>query len=297
MIDKPTIVIASLGRTGTKFFCALFKEIVPDCTSLHEPDSFHIGKGNGIRRVLDQTREAGVYNMFVRKALGQWGLANVSHARVRGELSYAGAVRQVLSQRAKFVHNRKGSLYVESSLAYYGLLDVLRDVYERHRAVYIIRNGRDWVRSKMNRGQMYNRGRIVGVFAHRWPEAAEFESDPYRLEWGTMPRFDRLCWAWVKLNEYALATTRENPNAKVFRFERIFESEDRYQYLADLVEFVTTIPNAEAITTGSLDGRLDKRINVGVGLFPSWEEWPPEYKQRFETICGPLMEKMGYELG
>jgi hypothetical protein len=295
MIEKPTIIIASLGRTGTKFFYALFKDVIPGSTSLHEPDGFHIGRGNGVRRIIEQTREAGAYNMFIRKALGQWSLASLSHARVRGELGYAEAVRQVLSQRGQFVRSRSGSVYVESSLGCYGLIDVFKDVFARHRVAYIVRDGRDWVRSKMNRAQMYNRGRIRDLFAHRWPVASDFEDDCCRSEWATMSRFARLCWAWAKLNGYVLETIQKNPDARLFRFEDIFASEERYQRLADLVQFATAFPDVGRVATGSPEGWLDRRLNVSVGPFPSWEGWSPEQKEWFEVVCGPLMSRLGYE--
>jgi hypothetical protein len=78
LITKPTIIITSLGRTGTKFFQLLFEEIVPDSTSLHEPDYLNFGQyrgwGERIRQVVRQLRESGVSNLVVRKSLGKWSL-------------------------------------------------------------------------------------------------------------------------------------------------------------------------------------------------------------------------------
>jgi hypothetical protein len=299
MIKKPTIIITTLGRTGTKFFHELFEEIIPDTTSLHEPDYLNFGQYRGarkrIRQAIRQIQESGASNLIIRKSLGKWSLIELSDARVRRELGYAEAVQQVLNQRREFIQSQSGSVYVESSSAYYGLIDVLKDVYEQHRIVYIIRDGRDWVRSKMNWGKMYDKGRIRSIFSHTWPTALEIESDSYRAKWGTMSIFEKRCWAWVRLNEYALGTIQENPSARVFRFEDVFQSEDRYQHLEDLVQFVTTFPHAEPIATGSLEGWLDRQIHQSVARFPPWEEWSTEHKQQFRTICGPLMRKLDYE--
>jgi len=299
MIKKPSIIITSLGRTGTKFFYTLFREIIPDGTSLHEPDVFNIVQyretGERIRQILKQIREAGVYNMIIRKALGKWSLIKLSDARVRGELGYTEAVQQVLSQREKFVHSRSGHVYIESSAAYYGLIDVLKDVYEHHRVAYIIRDGRDWVQSWMNWGEMYSKGKIRSLVAHTWPTASEIEGDPYGAKWKAMSRFEKVCWAWARLNEYALRTIQENPNARIFRFEDIFKSENRYQHLEELVQFVTAFPDAGQIVTAPLDGWLDRQIHKSSPRFPSWEKWSAEQKQQFRAICGPLMEKLGYE--
>ena len=58
MIEKPTIIITSIGRTGTKFFGDLFREIIPDSTSLHEPDFLKVIRYRGaferIRQIIKQ---------------------------------------------------------------------------------------------------------------------------------------------------------------------------------------------------------------------------------------------------
>jgi hypothetical protein len=297
-ISKPTVIITSLGRTGTKFFQLLFEEVVPDSTSLHEPDYLNFGQyrgwGERIGQVVRQLRESGVYNLAVRKSLGKWSLIELSHARVRGELDYAEAVQQVLSQRRRFVRSQRGSVYIESSSAYYGLIDVLEGAYARHRAVYIIRDGRDWVQSKMNWGTMYVKGGVRRLVSSTWPSAMEFADDPHRAKWEKMSRFERLCWAWVKLNEYALATIHENPNARVFRFDHLFESEDRYHHLRELIDFATALPHTELTSTGSWEGWLEKPVHQSAPRFPSWGEWSEECKQQFRAICGRLMERLGY---
>jgi hypothetical protein len=298
MIEKPAIIVTSLGRTGTKFFHTLFQEAVSDGTSLHEPDVLNVvqyeGTGERVRQFLKQVREAGAYNLIVRKALGRWSLVELSDARVRGTLSYAEAVRRVLSQRGEFVRSRPGAVYVEASIGYYGLIDVLRDVYRHCRVVYVIRDGRDWVRSHMNWGQMYGKGKIRSLIAHTWPAACEIPDDPYRARWQSLSRFERICWAWVRLNGYALGTVEESPYASVFRFEDVFHSEDRYRHLADLVRFATALPYVAQFATSSLEGWLDRQIHTSSPQFPSWEGWSMEQRQQFETICGPLMRELNY---
>lgn len=300
MINKPTIILTSLGRTGTKFFAALFSDIIPYSTSLHEPDVFNFFQYEGtkerIRQTIKQIQEVSFYTLFVRKALGRGSIIELSDSRVRGELKYEEVVRQLLKQRSGFVESREGAMYVESNAGYYGLLDILSEVFEHHRIVYIVRDGRGWVQSKMNWGQMYNKSTIRGVFAHTWPTALEMESDPYRSKWNSMSRFERICWAWTRLNRYALDTVRENPNARVFRFEDIFKSENRYQHLAELVNFATDMPGVDPVPAEALDGWLDRRIHKSSGDFPAWSEWSTQQKQQFIEICGPLMEELGYEL-
>jgi hypothetical protein len=301
MIDKPSIIITSLGRTGTKFFQELFADIIPDATSLHEPDYLNFGQYHGIserfRQLVRQIQESGFSNLIIRKALGKWSLIALSDARLRGTLDYSEAVEQVLSQRRSFVRSQDGSMYIESSSAYFGLIDVIMGVYKQHKVVYIIRDGRDWVQSKMNFGRIYLKGKVRSMISRNWPTAQDIENDPYQSRWAVMSRFEKTCWAWARLNKYVMDTVKENPNARVFRFEDIFKSGDRYQHLADLVNFATDMPGVEPVPPEALEGWLDRRIHKSSGEFPAWSEWSPEQKGQFREICGSLMKALGYSLG
>jgi hypothetical protein len=299
-VDKPVIVITSLGRTGTKFFAALFSDTIAKATSLHEPDVFNLFQyadaDERIRQTIKQIQEVGFYNLFIRKVLGSGNIIELSDARIRNQLKYEEAVRRLSKQRANFICSREVLAYIESNIGYYGLIDVLNDVCEHHRVVYIVRDGRDWARSHMNWGQLYNKSKIRAIFAHTWPTALEIESDSYRSKWNSMSRFERICWAWSRLNGYALSTVQENPNARVFRFEDIFKSENRYQHLAELVNFATDMLGVDPVPAEALDGWLDRKIHKSSGDFPAWPEWSTQQKQQFTEICGPLMEELGYAI-
>jgi hypothetical protein len=303
MIKKPTIVITSLGRTGTKFLAILFRDLLSDATSVHEPDVFNFFQYKGMKKRLQQTRkqirEIGFYNLFVRKMLGRGSIIKLSDSRVRGELNHDETVERLLDQRQRIVASREGKVYVEASAGYYGLLDVLPNTYRYHRAAYIVRDGRDWIRSWMrwsNGAGMYEKGPVKRLFAHTWPTAAEIEEDPFSAKWTSLSRFGKLCWAWASLNRYALNSVGDNPDARVFRFEEVFKAENRYRHLADLISFVTDIPGVEPIPPDALEGWLDRRIHKSLGEFPTWADWSIGHKQQFTEICGPLMRELGYEL-
>ena len=188
MIDRPSIIISSLGRTGTKFFSLLFKEIIPDCNSFHEPDIVqYFGTNNHIKPFIRRVKDAGIYNMVFLKLLGKWSLIKVSDARLRGDISEDKVIKEVLRQRAGFVNSKPGSVYVESNAGYYGLIPILDKVYTYHRAVYIIRDGREWVSSAMNVGELYGKkGLIRKIFGHKMPSASEFPTDPLYRRWQSM---------------------------------------------------------------------------------------------------------------
>lgn len=299
MIEKPTILVTSLGRTGTQFFQVFFQEMIYRCTSLHEPDFFNFGQYHGAyektKQAVRQIKESGFFNLTVRKMLGQWDLLQISDERIKQNLSYKAAVKKVYQQRAKFVERQVGDVYVESSSAYRGLIDVLSGVYANHKIVYVLRDGRDWVRSKMNFGITYGHGRVRAIVQPFWPTAYDFENDPYQAQWGKMSRFEKLCWAWERLNRYALDTVKMNPNAKVFYFEDIFKSKESEQYLKELLSFVTDLDGVK-VPSDNLSGWVKRQIHQSSGNFPRWTAWTSYQKMRFDEICGDLMQEQGYDL-
>ena len=296
-IEKPTIIITSLGRTGTKFFKALFESQLSEACSLHEPDVFNYfqykkGKER-ISQVKIQLKEVGLFNLLIRKPLGHWSLINISDDRVCGSVDFSSALRKVHNQRYSFVNKVEGSPYIESNAGYYGLLDIIGQVYDQYRVVYIVRDGRDWIQSKINWGQMYGKGKLQRIFAHTWPTAHECGEVTLDV-WNSMPRFEKLCWAWVKLNEFALNAIGDNPYIKLVKFEDIFYGEDRYQNLSELLGFLMSFDNPELSTIKSVDGWLDKRIHESKERFPKWVDWSSDQKEYFDSVCGPLMEKLNY---
>ncbi len=292
MIEKPTIIFTSLGRTGSRFFATLFRDIVPNSISLHEPDTLVLKREYD---VFKRIQEAGLINMFIRKPLGQWRILKISDERITNKINHAKAIQEVFKQRKYFVEGKKEQVYIESSYGYYGVIDVVDHVFKNHRLIYLIRDGRDWVRSHINWGIIYGKGKIKRMIGHTWPTALDFFDDSYYNKWYAMSRFEKICWAWVKFNEYALQILPNNPHARLFYFEDIFQSENRYQHLEDLVTYATTLPDMKIPITRSLDGWLDKKIHKSTSLqFPAWENWSVEQKMQFDNICGDLMRRLNY---
>lgn len=298
MIAKSTILITSLGRTGTQFFSQLFAHLLPTATSLHEPDVWNVmqyrNAAERVQHIRRQLQESGVWNMTARKASGRWGVAHLADARLRGQISYAEAAGKLRQQRARFIASRPGSVYVEANVGYYGLVDVAAGVFARHRLIYLVRDGRDWVRSHMNWGELYGQRGWRGALARHWLAAPEMADDPYAAQWTQMTRFERVCWAWRCLNAYALRTLAANPCARLFRFEQIFQASDRYDTLAELVAFTSELPGVHP--AASFDGWLERPIHAGAGSFPVWEDWAAGQQAQFQQICGPLMTELGYEM-
>jgi len=294
MINKPTIIITSLGRTGTKFFSVLFNALLTDATSLHQPDVIDLSSYRGIVAPIKKMREAKSYYLLLSRILGYGSLIGLSDAKFTGQIKHSEAVRHLIKLRKSYVKRQPGKVYIESSAGYYGLLDILPEGFVHHRAIYIVRDGRDWVRSEMNRGKLYRKSKIARKIGHIWPTTEDFPNDPYYSKWREMSRFEKVCWAWTKFNQYALETAKLNPNAHIFQFEDLFVAEDRYQRLTELVYFATAMPGVDLVPLEKLAGWLDQRINQSPDQFPAWEGWSGEQQKQFSTICAPLMEELGY---
>lgn len=297
LIEKPSILVTSLGRTGTEFFAKFFADMIPNSTSLHEPDIFqNAGVENKLARYFLQVRQAGAWRMVVLKAMGMWTLVKLSDGRFTGALSREQAIKKLYFQRNSFINQAAGNTYVEANIGYYGLLDITSELFQNHRAIYVVRNARDWIRSHMNWGEFYGKTGIRKLISHNWPAASELPDDPYYEKWDRLTRFEQLCWAWTRLNEYALNTIAKNPSARIYRFEDIFLKEKKYEVLEDLVNFATSLPGLDQDDLGSTAGWLERKIHQSSDGFPAWENWTREQRKIFEQTCGSLMEKLGYKI-
>jgi hypothetical protein len=295
-IAKPSAIVSSLGRTGTRFFATLMADLLPDGSAIHEPDilQFSFGKGKGFRFLLGQIRESGFFNLLVRKTVSDWCMVEVSDARFEGLLGPEEALLRLKRQRKRFVETRPGKSYFESSSGFYGLLDLLPRAFRTCRCVFIVRDGRDWIRSNMNWGEMYGKGPLRRPFAHLWPGADRLPDDPLSDQWPRMSRFERLCWAWDRLNRFSLRLAKDVAEVRVYRFEDLFMQGGDGK-MAELIGFLAqALPSLEPSSLGRLKERLPGRIHASAGGFPGYEEWQRSQREFFGDTCGELMERMGY---
>ncbi len=292
------IIITSLGRTGTNYFYTLFEEMIDDCSSFHEPDVFHARLDEGFQDFLIASKiklaKVGWKYLLIQKVLGNFSLVKVSDSRLRGALTYENSIKILIEQRSDFILNNQETTYMESSFCYYGLIDLLPKVFANHRIAYIVRDGRDWVRSFHNWGKIYAKNRLRRLIGHTWPRADQYPDDPYYGTWNDMSRFERLCWAWNKLNRYALESIPQNPDAELFRFEDLFSSEDKYDRLAELMSFLLAVHDGETIP--NLHGKLEVKVQESANRFPNWLEWSSREKNLFIEHCGELMTKLSYDI-
>ena len=300
MIKKPTIIITSPARTGTTFFYKLFDEITYNTICFHEPDRFGIknvnaelkGKNTFQDRIW-KIQNFGLLNLTLKKPLDKWGLLSLSHKRMSDEIKIEECSKKIEECRKKFIESFEENVYIESNYHYYGLIDVIEKVFKQHKLIYIMRDGRDWVRSHINIELFYHEKDLHTILNNRLTPK-KIKDEKYIDRWDNMSQFEKLCWAWTKINSYALETIKKNKNAKMFYFEDIFKSKDKYENIVKILEFTKTLDDIQ-YNFEKISGIIEEKVHKNPSnKFPKWDDWSEKQKNQFEEICGPLMTKLRY---
>jgi len=303
MISLPTIIITSLGRTGTKFFAKFFQSIIPSSISIHEPDIIH-GMKSGqstseyLCQLIHQINKNGFQNLIIKKMFGNYSLIKVSDKRLTQKVKDNEAVKQMYQQRSYLTSRLQAPLYIESNSGYYGLINLIENVFDNVRVIYIVRDGKEWVRSWMNWGIIYEKNFLNSIFGHNWVKATELKDDSYSDKWYSMSRFEKTCWAWATLNKYSLSQINSTQVCKLFKFEDLFLDNNKLSRIKDLIEFCIDIPGLENIQIQKepLEIILSQRENRSEKDFPEYCAWSKQQKTFFNETCGPLMMELGYQL-
>jgi hypothetical protein len=128
-------------------------------------------------------------------------------------------------------------------------------------------------------------------------QATDFGNDPYCDKWSAMTQFEKVCWHWVKKDGFIHAAVKDDPRAMTVKFEDIFNKENGYQGLWEMVEFMGIGSDRDAFKKQCVLS-MDKKLNVNKKEeFGHWQEWPQEQKKQFQTIAGEYMKTYGYDIG
>ena len=267
-IPKKAVLIVSSGRTGTHFLGHFFQENFDKTFSIHEPkpDCFDINQ-HLLRKDITPHRAGEMFKMYRRDlfiSLKQEGYVN----------------------------------YVESNPNILALIPVLKNMFQKCRVVHIVRDGKEVVRSLYSRDVYGKWSGTVPFFSDRDPRerlnAQFFPDDPYHAKWETMSRFERICWIWAKKNALLGRFVKNDPHARTYKFSSLFVNKNPDVW-EDLINF--TGLKEDLINQDYLDYVAHMKSNaVKQYLLPEYEDWPDHYKDAFEEIAGPQMERYGYDI-
>lgn len=158
----------------------------------------------------------------------------------------------------------------------------IRKLYPRARMPLLVRNGKGVVRSVMGWPQFYN-AHSRGAYA-----IAPLPGDPYRGQWDSMSRFEKVCWSWMDSNEYLM---RHIPEACWSRLEDLASDYDYFRGCFVAATGVDIPRETWAKRMGTRSRNATKKY-----AFPAWDDWSREEQSAFERICGETMRKLGYEV-
>ncbi len=293
-LDKPSVFITSTGRTGTKFFAHLFNNVVPECDAFHEPGLVDYWSGG---RLLQNLPYFSLRQLTFDKLFSSRNVRGISLRRNAGTLPFETACEVLYESRGSIVDTVEAPLYVESNFQVVGLIDVLSEVFRDCRIIFVVRDGRDWVRSSYCfGGGWYGPWHLMASLDIGRLKAPLCARDPWKKRWAEMNHFEKNCWLWRRKNAYAVECVKNTPEARLFKFEDIFKGSDRRETVSDILDFATDRGGTRfEYNSQKVHEQLDRKVNRSdPGEFPGWPDWSAERVRQFQRICGGLMDDLGY---
>jgi hypothetical protein len=185
-INKPSIFVTSAGRTATRFISELIERAIPNCYSDQESDVWRLDSviidfKKNYPEFSRKIRDFGFFNMTLGKLTPLGNPRGLSAARQMGTISEERASKKLFNFRNRFVSGLEHSVYAECNLQIVGLIDIIPKVFTNSKTVFIIRDGRDWVRSSCN-GYFapYSIGDPVRFFPGSRPSSIKCKKDPFK---------------------------------------------------------------------------------------------------------------------
>ena len=249
------IFIISTGRTGTQFFARFFDQFPDDVRALHEPSPD-----------------------FLSLAINY----------ARGQVDFKTAAQEIERNRRTFcceLKRKRVKVYIESNNRFFSLIHPLRKVFPDSKIIYIVRDGRDYVRSGMSRRWYTDDDRLPRMRATMFPD------DPYADKWEHMSRFEKITWRWQKKDGFINNDFPRLENAIKVKFEDIFYDPKR----KGLFEITRFIGLDDKTAQHFLAEMGDKKVNTNARrVISKWTNWDNEMKRNFDAIAGEHM-KLHYD--
>ena len=176
----------------------------------------------------------------------------------------------LLRQSLRWMRQQPGDV-AEANVYLEPFLTELRELAPGAALIHLHRDGRDVVRSILNRGWYDN------------PDDHKHRAVPVK-QWDELSRFERACWYWRYTNE---AIT---PHAT----RRIgFES-----MVSDLDDLTRQLEELGVILHPLLAEHVfhEPRNVSKQTAVPPYDEWTEKYRRAFAEICGSMQRMLGYEV-
>lgn len=273
---------------------AALSEMIEGCTAFHDPDVFRYGawSENFYKMKLN-----GVFKMTLGRILTNYSIDLLGMHRIRSRKKDQEIVGRIRRIRSKLLAQIRTRAYLESNNQLRGVIDLLPAAFPDSKAVFIIRDPRDWVRSWLNKFiPRYSRRDLRGWLPHARLTPRHVPGDPWRDRWKKMSVFEKLCWAWHRENVHSLACVLRNPNAMVVRFEDLFAGEaGKGTAIESVLDFATRSANGRRISWVKRPELLERKLHATANpRFPEWPYWTEDQIVVLMEHCGDLMDAFDY---
>lgn len=175
---------------------------------------------------------------------------------------------------------KTGKRYIETNNYITFFAPLLADLFPDAKFVHLVRHPAAFIRSGMRRdyytASIQDSKRIVPL-----------ANSPYYDKWRAFSRLEKIAWLWQETNDYIEQFKATCSNHYTFVFDEL--DTQHVQRLLDFLEI--EIPEKK------IDGRLSlKKNRQSAGVFPKFEKWEQENKDKMIDICKEGMKtyKMTY---
>ncbi len=169
--------------------------------------------------------------------------------------------------------------FVETNCRLFGASHLIESVFPEALRFHLIRDGRDVVRSWVNKGRYTRADTATRFTPHDVP------GDPYRNRWKQLNSIQRNAWSWSMRNRIIADS---NPD-DLYYFEGIFKKP--HEEIFRMLETLGLDYKEEDIQE-----KLQKKIFPTRNDFlPPFPDWRDDWKQQFWEIAGEVMEEFGYD--
>jgi hypothetical protein len=256
------VFVLSTGRVGTDTLTQVLNQSV-EINAFHEPEP----------RFLAETKSA--YQTPPSNRRETLDLAAFYHHARMFEFPAATTYRTCLRRGLVFAETSNRLTYFAPSLAEY---------FPLAQFIHLHREPANVVRSAMRR-RFYA--------GHGW-DAYRIEprsSDPFASAWEAWTPFEKCCWYWRAINEFALNFNDSLDGSRTFNLPSADLFDGNGDVLRRLFEWIGVSPPDD----DSLQQIVDVPHNAQErGDFPKWPKWTREQKSQMLRIVQPVSSRLGY---
>lgn len=187
--------------------------------------------------------------------------------------------------------NSEGKIYGDKNVNYVPFIP-----YIDEKIIYLIRDGRDVVRSLMNwHGHFKN---VYSEAEGKRPDLSDYcrprphPDNPYFKKWPNMSRFEMCCWYWQEWNRLGLDLLEKYKKPDQYRILNMdtFDVDS----VKELFEWLGLKGFNEATVREMLFGKINslrQRFNEAES-FLSYDDWDKACMHAFGSIAGPVYERI-----